>query len=229
MRYAAVFMTLGGLLVWQAVRISPWIGWLVCWAGVSCLLVGAAYAGLGPRVFGKRPDGRLAWWSRLLLLPYLAAYQLLWHVVRITGHEPACHQVAKGVYLGRRPLLSDLPKGVARIVDLCVEFPALPALIAPLRYSALPALDAGLADIEAFRCLVDEVASDDGSVYIHCASGHGRGAMFAAALLIARGESATVEEAETMLRAARPGVKMSSRQRAFVQRATTKQVIPFPA
>ena len=219
MRYALAFLTLGGLLLWQAFRVSPWVGWLVGWAGVSCLLVGAAYAGLGPRVFGKGPDGRLAWWSRLLLWPFLTAYGLLWHGVRIIGREPACHQVASGVWLGRRPLRGDLPVDVTRVVDLCVEFPSLPSPGGERRYFALPTLDAGLSDVSAFRRLVTQVAADEGPVYVHCASGHGRGAMFAAALLIARGQASSVEEAEAAIRAIRPGVRLSAGQREFVRRA----------
>jgi len=225
MRYAIAFFALGALLIAQALRVSLWWAWLAAWAGASCLLVGAAYAGAGPAVFGKRPDGAVAWWARLALAPYHAVYRLLWDVVRVVGREPSSHRVGPGIYLGRRPRPGDVPSDVARVVDLCVEFPGT-AVEGGRRYVSLPTLDAGVSDVGRFRSLVSEVASDASPVYIHCASGHGRGAMFAAALLIARGMASNVEEAETMLRAARPGVRLSRAQRAFVRRAVARDDAP---
>jgi protein-tyrosine phosphatase len=129
------------------------------------------------------------------------------------------------VYLGRRPLPADLPPGVTRVVDLCVEFPGT-AAPASVSYITLPTLDAGLADPDTFRSLVAEVAADDSPVYVHCASGHGRGAMFAAALLVARGMAPDVGSAETMIRTVRPGVRLSRSQRDFVRRMMTPSLQP---
>ena len=224
MRYATVFFVLGVLLIAQAMLVSPAVAWLPAWAGLSFLAVSAAYAGLGPRVFGKSREGRHALWARLLLAPYFLLYQLLWHIVRLIGREPASHRVAPGVYLGRRPLPAELPEDNVRVVDLCVEFPGVSRSDRCRHYSTLPTLDAGVSNVEEFRSLVAEVAADDSPVYIHCASGHGRGAMFAAALLIARGRASNVDEAEAMIRLARPGVRLSPAQRAFVTSAAPEPV-----
>lgn len=224
MRYAFVFFALGALLIAQSFRVSLWWAWLAAWAGASCLLVGAAYAGAGPAVFGKRSDGTVALWARLALAPYHAFYRLLWHVVRLVGREPASHRVGPGIHLGRRPRPGDVPADVARVIDLCVEFPGTKA--EGRRYVALPTLDAGVSNVKGFRLLVGEVAADDSPVYIHCASGHGRGAMFAAALLIVRGMASNFEEAEAMIRAVRPGVRLSRTQREFVRRAVTREDLP---
>lgn len=197
------------------------ISWLLVWTSASCFLVCGAYAGLGPRLFGKRANGRIAWWSILLLAPFLAIYQTLWHAVRLLGREPACHEVAPGVWLGRRPLIADLPDDIERIVDLCVEFPASAKVLGGRQYLTLPTLDAGLGDAESFRNAVQQIAADPSPVYIHCASGHGRSAMFASAILMKRRIAGSVEEAEEQLQRCRAGVRMSPRQRDFVRKAMT--------
>jgi len=53
-------------------------------------------------------------------------------------------------------------------------------------------------------------------MYIHCAQGRGRSAAVAAALLIRKGLAADVDEAERMLRAARPSIRISPAQRRLV-------------
>jgi protein-tyrosine phosphatase len=56
----------------------------------------------------------------------------------------------------------------------------------------------------------------DGPVYVHCAAGHGRSAMFVAALLLASGRLASVSEAEAFMREKRPEVRLSSSQRELL-------------
>src|SRR5256885_1245292 len=63
MRYTLVFGVLGTYLAVTAYLVQG-LGWLLLWPGVSFLVLAAAYAGLGPRVYGKRADGRMAWWAR---------------------------------------------------------------------------------------------------------------------------------------------------------------------
>ena len=85
-----------------------------------------------------------------------------------------------------------------------------------IAYTSLPTLDGAAPDRAEFDALVAHIVRA-GGVYVHCASGHGRSATLAAALLIARGLSASVPEAEERLRAARPGVRLSRAQRAFLE------------
>jgi protein-tyrosine phosphatase len=51
-----------------------------------------------------------------------------------------------------------------------------------------------------------------GTIYIHCAQGHGRTGMFAAAVLLSSGQAATPEEALRLVTSARPGVRLSGDQ-----------------
>ncbi len=90
MLYAVFFLGLGAWLL--VVALSGHAGGLLlAWPAASLLLVGAAYAGLGPRVLGKRPDGRLAWWAVLLLGPFLLLTWLVWHGQRLLSREDCGH------------------------------------------------------------------------------------------------------------------------------------------
>src|SRR4051794_9951314 len=112
MRYTLVFGVLGAYLAVTAFQVQG-LGWLLLWPGISFLVLAAAYAGLGPRVYGKRADGRMAWWAVLLLLPYLLLTWAAWHLQRALGRERCCHEVAPGLWLGRRAFVGELPPGVS--------------------------------------------------------------------------------------------------------------------
>jgi protein-tyrosine phosphatase len=204
-------------LTFEAVTLGGW-GWLLLWPAASALLVALGYLGLGPRVLGKRADGRIAWWAVAVHLPYLGLTWLVWHLYRLTVKQVPCQQVAPGLWLGRRPLPGELPDEVTMVVDLTAEFHRTPALREHHRYVCVPTLDTAVPRERAFRELVELVAAWEGGVYVHCAQGKGRGATVAAAVLLARGLAADVREAERLLRKVRPGVKLQRTQRALLAR-----------
>ena len=211
MKYAIVLGAFGALLI-RLGSGTGWWGFLSMWAGAAFLIVAAGYLGLGPGVFGKRPDGSLGMVQRLLLLPYLLLIEALWRLQRPFLRGPACHEVAPGVWLGRRPALPDLPSGVSLVIDLTCEFPAT-RLPKAVQYRSLPCLDGAAPEAAAFTEAADLAAACEGPVYIHCALGHGRSAALAAAVLFARGLAASAEEAERYLARLRPGVALCAAQR----------------
>jgi protein-tyrosine phosphatase len=217
MLYAIVFVLMSGWLVLLAVMVGGWC-WLLLWPALSFAFLAAAYAGLGHHIFGKRPNGRLAWWALLLLLPVLLLLWSLWHLQRLMSREATCNEVAPGVWLGRRAFVHELPSGVVLVVDLTAEFPCSLPIDARRDYLALPTLDAGVPDEAAFRAVLARVATTAGPVYLHCAQGHGRSAMLAAALLLQRGLATDVRQAEALLRKARPGVRLKPIQRRWLRR-----------
>lgn len=92
MKYAVRFCIFGMILA----AVGACLGgpaWLLLWPAVSLVLIGGAYAGLGPRVCGKQPDGRMAWWAVLALLPYLLTTWIGWHAIRRLSREACCDEV----------------------------------------------------------------------------------------------------------------------------------------
>src|SRR5689334_1121923 len=117
MKHAILFIVIGILLALRAATLGGW--WLLMlWPASSFFIVGLAYAWIGAGIFGKRPDGSMAWWALLALFPYLLFTWLVWHVRRLLSGRAAAEQIVPGLWLGRRPLVSDLPADVAVLVDL---------------------------------------------------------------------------------------------------------------
>ena len=221
MAYAVAFLILAGYLAGLAAWLGGW-GWVLLWPAVSFALVAAAYAGVGPRVFGKRPDGTLRPVHLVALLPFLAFASGVWHVLRLTGGKPAWHEVAPGLYLGRRVFAGELPSGVGLVVDLTAEFVEPAAVRTGREYRSLPVLDALPPDEARFAALVAEVAAFPGPVYVHCARGHGRSGLFVAAVVLARGLAATPADAVKRVRGARPGVRLKKGQARLLERVAAK-------
>ena len=217
MKYAVVFTLLSLALIVLAAELGG-PGWLLVWPAVGFLAVALAYAGLGSRVFGKRSDGTRAWWAYGLLLPYLALSWLVWSLQRLLSKEACWHEIAPGVWLGRRALAHELPADITLVVDLTAEFPAPRNMVPGRTYLCVPTLDASVPDEKTFRSLIDRIVAWPGNVYIHCALGHGRSATVAAAVLLARGLAQDPRQAEELLRLARPGVRLMKAQRALLAR-----------
>lgn len=186
MRYAIVFAILTVVFVVDAALIGDW-GWLLLWPATSFLVVALAYAGLGPGLLGKRMDGTIAPWALALHLPYFALTWGLWHAQRRLSRAVPAQEVAPGVWVGRRVLPHELPAGVTLVVDLTGEFRELAGVRAGRTYICVPTLDATAPGPADLGRAVATVAKWDGPVFIHCALGHGRTGMFAAAVLVARG------------------------------------------
>ena len=193
-------------------------GWLLVWSGGSLLLVGAAYLGLGPGIFGKRPDGGMPLWSRLLFLPFRGFITFFWNLQRRSGMYETYNQIAPGLWLGRRPLGDhELPPDIDTIIDLTAEYEEPTNVVDGRTYRCVPTLDGTAPESEAVRALVEEFAPLDGNIYRHCAAGRGRSAAVAAALLISRGLAENVEAAEQLLQQARPAVSMTQAQKEMVE------------
>lgn len=225
MKYAIIFGILGVYLIVLSYGLEG-AGWLLLWPGFSLVSVAVAYAGLGPSVYGKRSNGRMAWWALLLLLPYLLLTWLVWHIQRRMSKEPCCHEVAPHLWIGRRAFEAELPPDVSLIVDLTAEFPERSRVRAGRSYLCLPILDGLVPGEQELRQLVDKTATWSGSVYIHCALGHGRSALVAAAVLVKRELAADAKQAEAMLCQVRRAIYLKPVQRRLLERIVTMKPEP---
>jgi protein-tyrosine phosphatase len=192
--------------------------WGLAWLALSFLVVGIAYAGVGPRVFGKRPNGTMSPLHVIVLFPYLVLLWAVWHVSRLLSPQSCCQSFAPGLWLGRRVFAHELPSGIDLVVDLTAEFPEPKKVREERTYWSVPTLDALPLDSVAFDGLVRRIAAWPGNVLIHCANGHGRSGMVAAGVLIAKGIERSVEDAERNLRRVRPGVRLNRAQRETLVR-----------
>jgi protein-tyrosine phosphatase len=214
--YGVLSAAVAALLGYAAFALGG-MGSALLWPALSFAVVAAAYLGVGARVFGKRRDGTLAWECATGLLPYLLCTWATWHLVRWVRREPPFHEIAPGLLVGRRLRPREMPAGVQTVVDLTAEFAEPRAVRRAGTYLCLPILDASVPAEAELRELLDRISRSPESVYIHCAEGHGRAGLVAAALLVRQGLAKDAEAALAALRRARPGIGLNPAQRALLE------------
>ena len=168
MKYATVFSLFSVYLVVLVVQ-SAGISWLLLWPALSFGLVAGAYFTGKPRLFGKRPDGRIEWWAWPCPMAFLRLR--VGNVARPASVEPGSRmsRLAPGVWIGRRCFPSEIPADVKMVIDLTAEFPAPLAVRLRFGYRCLPTLDALVPDAESFQRLIAEVAACPQAVFVHLA------------------------------------------------------------
>ena len=185
------------------------------WAATSFGITAIAYAGLGPRAYGKRPSGSLPLPYKIINLPYLLYTWVIWHMWRSLSREPAFNEVNAELVIGRRLLSSEAADNFDHYVDLTAEFDEPKSIRTRQGYLNLPILDASTPEIGKLRQALESVSN--GRTYIHCAQGHGRTGLFGLALLLHRGKAQSIEEGIRILQAARPELKLNREQLAFAK------------
>jgi protein-tyrosine phosphatase len=200
--------------------------WMFGWCAGACVLVAAAYARNWPGIFGKR-GGALPWSRTIVLLPYLAAFRIACALMRWWRGLPVLSQIVPGLYVGGRMAPTDLPAGVALIVDLTCELSEPAPLRAHPGYRCVPVLDGAYPSREdEVLALLREIAVTRGGVVVHCESGKGRAPTVAALALMARGEAADPAAAMSLVRRGRPWAAPTAVDLRFLERLAGRVVLP---
>jgi protein-tyrosine phosphatase len=216
MRLGILFVSLGIAAFLTSATGGGWT-WLVAWPGISMLILGAGYLGIGACVFGKRRNGTRAWWASLLMAPYILIAWLIWRAMRWVRHEPCCHALIPGVIIGRRAAAREIPAEVVALVDLTAEMWEARHASRNRHYLCHPILDGSVPPAGELVELVRTVLALEGPVYIHCAEGRGRAGLVAVALLIASKTAENVDDALRLARERRPCVRLSPSQNALAR------------
>ncbi|MES2462370.1 MAG: dual specificity protein phosphatase family protein [Armatimonadota bacterium] len=222
MNYTVTLSLLGLAQICLGVSYGGVAGALLGWSGASFFAVGLAYAGIGPRVFGKRPDGTLSWSNSLLLLPYMALINFIsWAKCRSCPDKK--HEIIDGLYLGQRlTRVRDLPDNTALVVDFTSEIGEPREIRAGRQYVCVPTLDTHVPEDHLLRETIETIVRQreggKGAVYVHCALGNGRSATAVCGVLLASGAAQSVAEAEKMVRERRSTIRLSRAQKAGLER-----------
>lgn len=216
MKFGFLFMLLAIAIGVAGFRGGPW-AWLLFYPAFSFGVVAAAYLFSAPGVFGKRFDGRRSRLGTLLVVPYVLYVSAVWHVVRWFSREPTTSVLNDDIVLSRRLLRHELPEGIASVVDLTCEFTEPKERWGLQSYLCYPMLDGTGSTADEIRELADEIIKMPKPVLIHCAQGHGRTGLVAAAVLIVSGEAQNAADAVAMIQAVRPGVELNKAQRMILE------------
>lgn len=190
------------------------------WPALSFAIVASGYFCFGPRVYGKSQRGILSPVKVFLLLPYLLYSWSVWYGVRLVKRESAYDQLSENVFIGRRLMSHELPEHIDHVVDLTCEFTE-PKRLRSRSYHSFQILDGFVPTCDQLCKWVETTARLSGNVYIHCAEGHGRTGLFAAALLLHRDDFQTVDDALQFIKSRRPLVRIGRQQLAVLNLVQT--------
>jgi protein-tyrosine phosphatase len=215
MKYAITFAMLAALICYLAVSLGGW-WYLLLWFAISFVALSAGYAGVGPRVFLKQPDGRIPRWVKIVHFPFFLYSKVVWYFTHILGHENPFDRLEEDLILGRRLHAGELPSGIVNYVDLTAEFEDPKEIREATNYVSLPILDASVPSPQELISALSRLR--EGTAYVHCAQGHGRTGLFALALLSTRGRVLSFEEGFSFLKGVRPGIGLNKTQETFIRR-----------
>lgn len=214
-KVALLFSVLAILCTWQVFVVHAWFSILLLTASALSLWGLAFIYALGtPRYLLKRDDGTMSAAGYGILAMYHLLNAALLRLSRAVSRERAIHEISPGLFLGGRLLARDRElisrSGVCSVLDLAAEFAELAELRKCGRYYSLPVLDACAPAIDQLSFGVKWVkdARRHGPVYVHCASGYGRSALFVAAYLLVVGIAENPEEAEKYIQQRRKSVSL---------------------
>jgi len=216
MIYGFCLLVLSGLFVLAAMVWGGW-AWLLLYPSFSFMVVGLCYLKWGASPMGKREDGTIRRLCLLYLLPYGTCTWFFWWVTGKLEREPPYAEVSPKLFVGRRVSIGEIPEEIEVIVDMTCEFSEPKAIREKYKYYCLPTLDGYVPKREALEVLARRVASSEETIYVHCAEGHGRSAMFAAAVLIYRGVAEDLQHAVRLMKRVRPTIMLSVSQRELVR------------
>lgn len=213
MNYKYLVFVLAVLLIVTGLAKQGWC-LLICWLGLDFAVLGIAYHRGIHGIFGKRVTGTLPIWSWIIFLPLFVYTTIVWHVLRLIIREPASNIVSQQLVVGRRLLPKEFQGTFDNFVDLTAEFAEPSAIRESPAYFCFPVLDRAAPTPEALWQAVNKLHS--GKTFVHCAQGHGRTGLFAAAILLNSRTAHTIDEALQILKAARPGISLSNEQHCCI-------------
>lgn len=221
---------LGGALValFAAIFAQHWIAKaLLLWCFLALSMVSAAYWFNLAGVFRKRQGGKIPIYIRWLLYPFLAGVSVYNWLARWRDNVAAWHEVADGLYVGRRLFAADVEalkkQGIGAILDVTAEFDALDwaSEEAEMVYLNLPVLDhVAPSDHQIHEALqwIQHQHDEGRKVLVHCALGRGRSVFVVAAYLLMRTEASEVAEVLHSIQGERSIARLNSMQEQALER-----------
>ena len=216
MKYSVFFgfATLGVLAIGVSLRPH---GLGFAWPAFCLACLSIAYATNSSHIFGKRKSGELLATRVFLFAPWLAFTSLTAVLLRSFSREPPM-SLCGDLLLGRRVTEHELPEGIHDVIDLTAEFSEPRGIRSRRGYRSLPILDARSPPAEVLLDFLQPLVNVGGPIFIHCAQGHGRTGLVAAALLLLRQHASSPAEAIATLQEVRPRIRLNTEQQKCLMR-----------
>jgi len=222
------YLTGALVALFAAIFAQHWITKaLLLWCFFALAMVSAAYWFNLAGVFRKRQGGKIPIYIRWLLYPFLAGVTVYNWLARRRDNVAAWHEVADGLYVGRRLFAADVEalkeQGIGAILDVTAEFDALDwaSAEAKMVYLNLPVLDhVAPSDHQIHEALqwIQHQHDEGRKVLVHCALGRGRSVFIVAAYLLMRTEASGVAEVLRSIQGERSIARLNSMQEQALER-----------
>ncbi|GAA0140076.1 hypothetical protein LIER_01497 [Lithospermum erythrorhizon] len=188
---------------------------------ISFLVALASHPSINlPMLLGKSSDGTFPIWALIIFSPYLYFVRLFSALRRKKSGEPPYSEVSEGLYVGGWPSTNEkMPPGNPAIIDCTCELPRV-MQVTGQAYMCVPTFDTRSpqpADIEAAVKWGCRKRAQNVPVFVHCAYGHGRSVAVMCALLVALGMAEDWKNAEKLIRARRPYIRMNALHRKALE------------
>ncbi|PSC71447.1 dual specificity phosphatase domain [Micractinium conductrix] len=219
----AVIAAVPGIAAYGLRHVLPLPASVVLWhiAGTGMLVAAAATEALAGRttwIMGKRADGTINPVHFTLLWPYHVGLRAKLALQRRLSSEPSFSQVTDEYFIGAWPSeMALVPTVHPAVLDVTCE---LPLQVVPPAYLNLAVWDTHAPTAQQIETGVQWALAQRAvgrPVLVHCAHGHGRSATVLAAILIAEGKAKGASDAEALMKASRPRVRLNTRQRAALK------------
>ena len=219
MVYSAVFILFGIVCLYIAAKsLLLWIALFLLNIGISFFGVGIAFGLMKPCIFMKRPNGTFPLVSYAIFWPYFLVNHLSLYIYNRLSSEDQFDEILSGLYLGRKPAWFDKSKtdrlNIRCVLDLTSEFKEVKFLRCKKIYRLIPLLDTFAPTFEELKEGVNLISKNikSGSIYVHCALGHGRSATFIAAYLLESSYKKNINEVLSFIQKIRPKIGLTKSQ-----------------
>mmetsp|Transcript_15029 Transcript_15029/g.42768 ORF Transcript_15029/g.42768 Transcript_15029/m.42768 type:complete len:241 (-) Transcript_15029:231-953(-) len=217
--YVYAIVALGSLALFAMLSSYLLLAVLALWVSLAFGVISLGYfgvLGLDERMMGKGRNGLLPLYAKVFFFPWTSAVFTVWKTRTITTSEPAYDEVYSGLYVGRRPVCErDVPADCKVVVDVTAEFSVADFVPRQYEYIACPSFDTMTpSSFATIHNAVESMLKKNDPILVHCAFGHGRSAMVAAAYLIRKGVAKDRLEAVRMMQQHRPRVHLNRMQAA---------------
>lgn len=229
-----LFLTIGAYLFYFGGYVLG--GWwnppafMFVWAGVSITLVSLAYGlelatASGAGLLRKSSTGHVPLLVSGILFPYTCSRFLkILLYRRITGEAPWT-ALGPHIYIGGRLFPREINQlrrqGVVAVLDVAAEVPRDWGMgNKGLDYEAMPVMDLSVPPVDQLLRGVDWATNHlnlDHKVLIQCTMGHGRSALFAAAVMIATGRASGVPDATAIIQSRRKQARLKRGAARFLE------------
>ena len=225
MKYPIAFNCIATAIITNSLSLATIPMMVTGYVALTYIFMSLVYVSDKTNAFSKNIQGQIPLKNKLILWPIHIINSVVFKLWESLTRESPYSEISKDVFLGKKlsnqeavKFLSEIGDRKLFVLDLTSELSENMILYKSSFYKNIPVLDASIPTMKALEegsNFIKE-ASGNGVVYVHCAQGHGRSALFIAAYLLLAKQALNPKDAENLIVLLRSGVKLNWLQRKLL-------------